>query len=593
MRKFQRHIDGNLITKIMDNVVKDLGFKKRKILHLQVSEFLSYDRFKLLTQVKYETISTSPSEMTRNLKKNKFDLIFGDLPFGDMPFKDVLKRKENPHIKTLNNLNKNGIYAALMPGYNRTFKIRNGQFLESLKSKGFKVLSVLKLPDNFLRPHTNIQPILVFIMHDNGVEESHFAAFKESDFPDIQASITSWRMSLIYDQEKRNTFIENNIDLPHQEKDLHKKYDPELHDGTEFKISDFIGFDYWQESRQIEKLDTEYGGYKFVSLSELANVRTTRDEFEDNKDAIYIPATGTVDYIPAIGTIGTMEVIENMPKQKSKKKSQIYFQVLVKDKRLKKDYLLNYLNSELGQKYLKLELIKMQRLMPILRKSDILALEIPLPNLGLQDEIIHNVGKLKKVKQQLLDIEKSISTKPISSTEQLNRLDQIYKSSIELSESEIVFDEILKGESTSREFKETFALDIKSKKRGDHIVFACVKTVAGFLNGGGGILFIGVADNSDIKGIQVEVGTKKLFKSLDKYQLAIKDTLKKRIGTSSLNNVDFKIIKIRGKNILRIECSKSDHQIFIDNKDTYLRVGPSTELLEGPDLVNFSRERFS
>jgi predicted HTH transcriptional regulator len=213
--------------------------------------------------------------------------------------------------------------------------------------------------------------------------------------------------------------------------------------------------------------------------------------------------------------------------------------------------------------------------------------------LGLQDEIIHNINKLKKVKQQLLDIEKSISTKPISSTEQLNRLDQIYKSSIELSESEIIFDEILKGESTSREFKETFALDIKSKKRGDHIVFACVKTVAGFLNGGGGTLFIGVADNSDIKGIQSEVGTKKLFKSIDKYQLAIKDTLKKRIGTSSLNNVNFKIIKIRGKNILRIECSKSDHQIFIDNKDTYLRVGPSTELLEGPDLVNFSKERFS
>lgn len=582
MRKFQRHIDGNLITKIMDNVVKDLGFKKRKILHLQVSKFLSYEDFKLLTQVKYETISSLPTEFITKLKKNKFDLIFGDLPFGVMPFKGVLRNKENPHIKILNSLNKNGIYAALMPGYYRTFKMRNGQlFLESLKSKGFKVLSVLKLPDYFLRPHTNIPTVLVFIMNDNGVEESHFAAFKDSSFPDIQASITSWRMSLIYDQEKRNTFIENNIDLPHQEEDLHKKYDPELHDGTEFKISDFMGFDHWQESRQIEKLDTEYGGYKFVTLSELASVRTTKDKFENNKNAIYIPA------------IGTMDVIDNMPTKKSKKKPQNYFQVIVKDKRLKKDYLLNYLNSELGQKYLKLELSKIESFIPRLRKSDILALEIPLPNLGLQDEIIHNINKLHKVKKQLLDIEKSISTKPISSTEQLNRLDQIYKSSIELSESEIVFDEILKGESTSREFKETFALDIKSKKRGDHIVFACVKTIAGFLNANGGTLFIGVADNSDIKGIEAEVGTRKLFKSLDKYQLAIKDTLKRRISTSSLNNINFKLIKIRGKNILRIECDQSDHQIFIDNKDTYLRVGPSTELLEGPDLVNFAKERFN
>ena len=577
MKRFSKHIDGNLITKIMDNVVNDLDFKNKRILHLQSSKFFAYEKFKLLNKVKYKTISSDYSVLPENFIKNKYDFIFGDLPF-----QSTIRYKENQHVQILDSLKKEGIYAAIMPGYYRTFKSRHGQlFSELLKKKGFKVLSVLNLPSNYFYPYTNLQTILVFIMHENGVEESHFAAFKDSDFPDIQASITSWRMSLIYDQEKRNTFIENDIDLPHQEEDLIKKYDPELHDGTEFKISDFIGFDHWQESRQIERLDSEYGGYKFVNLSELANVKTTRDEFEDIKDAIYIPA------------IGTMEVIDNIPTRKSKKKAQNYFQVAVKDHRLKKDYLLNYLNSELGQKYLKLELSKIETTIPRLRKSDILALDIPLPNLGLQDEIIHNINKLKKVKQQLLDIEKSISTKPISSTEQLNRLDQIYKSSIELSESEIIFNEILKGESTSREFKETFALDIKSKKRGDHIVFACVKTIAGFLNGGGGTLFIGVADNSDIKGIQLEVGTKKLFKSLDKYQLAIKDTLKRRIGTSGLNNVNFKIIKIRGKNILRIECSKSDHQIFIDNKDTYLRVGPSTELLEGPDLVNFAKERFN
>ncbi|MDA9688753.1 hypothetical protein N9U59_03370 [Gammaproteobacteria bacterium] len=448
MRKFKRHIDGNLITKIMDNVVKDLNFNDKKILHLQSSKFFAYEKFKLLNKVKYKTISSDYSVLPENFIKNKYDFIFGDLPF-----QSTIRYKENQHIQILDSLEKGGIYAAIMPGYYRSLKSRHGQlFSELLKKKGFKILSVLNLPSNFLNPHTNIQTILVFIMHENGVEESHFAAFKDSDFPDIQASITSWRMSLIYDQEKRNTFIENNIDLPHQEEDLHKKFDPELHDGTEFKISDFIGFDHWQESRQIERLDTEYGGYKFENLSELANVKSTRDEFEDIKDAIYIPA------------IGTMEVIDSIPTRKSKKKAQNYFQVVVKDHRLKKDYLLNYLNSELGQKYLKLELSKIESIIPRLRKSDILALEIPLPNLGLQDEIIHNINKLKKVKQQLLDIEKSISTKPISSTEQLNRLDQIYKSSIELSESEIIFDEILKGESTSREFKETFALDIKSKK---------------------------------------------------------------------------------------------------------------------------------
>ena len=54
----------------------------------------------------------------------------------------------------------------------------------------------------------------------------------------------------------------------------------------------------------------------------------------------------------------------------------------------------------------------------------------------------------------------------------------------------------------------------------------CVKTVAGFMNTKGGNLYIGVADNTDITGVEVEVGSSKLYKSLDKYLNSIKDVLK-------------------------------------------------------------------
>ena len=164
---------------------------------------------------------------------------------------------------------------------------------------------------------------------------------------------------------------------------------------------------------------------------------------------------------------------------------------------------------------------------------------------------------------------------------------------MELSEPEIVFNEIKKGESTSREFKQTFALDIKSKKREEYIVHECVKTVEGFMNADGGTLFIGVADNADITGIEVEVGGKKLHKSLDKYLNTIKNVLQSKIGSASLTNCNFRSVKIRGKKILKVDCKKSDHQVYVENKDTYVRMGPSTNKLEGPDLVNFSKERFS
>ena len=48
---------------------------------------------------------------------------------------------------------------------------------------------------------------------------------------------------------------------------------------------------------------------------------------------------------------------------------------------------------------------------------------------------------------------------------------------------------------------------------------------------------------------------------------------------------------IQGKQILKIDCQKSNHIVYVDNKDTYVRMGPSTEKLEGPELVKFAKER--
>jgi predicted HTH transcriptional regulator len=113
------------------------------------------------------------------------------------------------------------------------------------------------------------------------------------------------------------------------------------------------------------------------------------------------------------------------------------------------------------------------------------------------------------------------------------------------------------------------------------------------MNADGGTLFIGVADNADITGIEVEVGKTKLHKSLDKYLNTIKNVFKSKIGSASLTNCNFRSVKIRGKKILKVDCKKSNHQVYVDNRDTYVRMGPSTNKLEGPDLVTFSKERFS
>ena len=559
-------INGYVIKKIINDVVDELGLRKNKTIHLNLSsifddEYLFFDSKKLKSK-------ESPDYQTNNQQK-KYDFIFCDMPFQG-------RLEGGKYISISKMLNEGGVSAFLMPSFMHVFKTQQGRtFNTILKDCGFKILAVIKLPGGFMRSLSGIQSTLVFISKDNQIEETLFADCTNEKMIDFQSKLISLGILELYDLNLRKEILANQT----IEDKVHEEKDKNLFDGINEKLSDFDGFEHWETKREFKKMESEYSDYKFLKLKDIATINSTRDTFEDLDNAFYVPA------------IGLTHIREKMPVADSKKKPQNFFQIVINDNRAKKKYLVNYFNSEHGQKSIELEFSKYAgAVIGRLRKADVENIPIPLPNLGIQDEIIENISKLHKVKELLASIENSLSFKPISSSEQLSKLDKIYESSMELSEAEEIFHEIRKGESLIREFKQSFALDIKTKKREDYIVFECVKTIAGFLNAKGGTLYIGVADNSDITGIGVEIGSKKLFKSLDNYLLRIKDTLKNRLGVATLENVEFIPVKIKGKQILVLSCTESEHQVYIDGKDTYLRCGPSTEKLEGPELVKFSQK---
>lgn len=583
-------VDGTLIKKICKDVINQLGFTKKRKLHLNLSNIFdekfsaigtvknklssqtngSVDQLNTLEQKEYKDNQDLISAIVDGRCEEKYDFIFADMPLGS-------SRINGPTcINILRSLNKKGVCSFLMPSYWHSFKTNHGSaFCAVLRDCGYKVLSVINLPSDFLRPITGLQATLVFISEFDGIEETYFVNCSDKHLIDFQSKLISLGMDELFDKNLRREISLHET----EEMKILKERDENLFDGIEEKLHNFDGFEYWENRKEFKKIESEYSDYNFLKLKELSKINITRDVFEDIDNAFYIPA------------VGRTEVLEEIPKMTSKKKPHNYFQIVVNNHRVKKKYLANYFNSDHGQKSIELEFSKYAgAVIARLRKSDVENIMIPVPNLGIQDQIIENIAKLKKVKELLSTIEESLAFKPISSSEQLSKLNQIYESSMDLSEAEITYNEIKKGESLTREFKQTFALDIKSKKREQHIIFQCVKTIAGFLNSKGGSLYIGVADNSDITGIKVEIGKKKLFKSLDDYLLSIKDILKKRLGIASLENIDFVPVKLKGTQILVISCNESDHQIFIDGKDTYLRVGPSTEKIEGPELVKFSKK---
>ena len=579
-------VDGTLISNLLLQIKKDLGFKKNKdLLHLSASNIFKddFNIFKNKTSTKIRM--REPGDIHKDVKNNEYQMIFGDFPWG------MRGRDEKEFVlNSLDLLNSNGIGIYLMPPLLRTFGTKAGKiFKDQIHNKGFKVLAVIQMPDDFMKPVTTVKSILVFIAKENQVNKTFFAKYQDTS---LQPAMISFGIQQLYDLKLRQEMDPHNEEnakimkdmtgLTPEDIEIKVEKEANLYDGIEEDLDNFISFEHWERNKEITNLDSEYHGYKFVKLEELVQVNSTKDIYEDIEGSIYIPA------------IGRTEVIQSMPTLESKKKPQNYFQIICNSEKILSKYLFIFLNSDLGQKTIESELSKYsESTIRRLRVADIKNLYISLPNLGIQEEIVENVSKLQKTKEVLSNIEKSLSVSPISSSEQLAKLNQIYDSSMELSEPEIVFNEIKKGESISREFKQTFALDIKSKKREEYIVHECVKTVAGFMNADGGTLFIGVADNADITGIEVEVGKTKLHKSFDKYLNTIKNVFKSKIGSASLTNCNFRSVKIRGKKILKVDCKKSDHQVYVDNRDTYVRMGPSTNKLEGPDLVTFSKERFS
>ena len=162
----------------------------------------------------------------------------------------------------------------------------------------------------------------------------------------------------------------------------------------------------------------------------------------------------------------------------------------------------------------------------------------------------------------------------------------------------MLLNKISQGESKKIEFKESLSLDVRKQrdklyqpKKEKYIEDAVLKTIAGFLNSDGGELFIGIDDQSKVLGIQHELD---IFhkSSNDKILLHLKNLIKSNIGAGFSNFYDVNIRNMDNKKIIHVECSKSPVEVFIRGKDFYVRSGPSTERLEGKELLLYTKKRF-
>ncbi len=150
------------------------------------------------------------------------------------------------------------------------------------------------------------------------------------------------------------------------------------------------------------------------------------------------------------------------------------------------------------------------------------------------------------------------------------------------------------GENETLEFKSSLRWDRRDERVNKELEKVVVKTLAGFLNGKGGTLLIGVEDAGVVVGISVDYGT--LRKSdRDGFELHLQQIIARDLGEAASSYLTITFHEIDGQDICQVTVDASDHPIYVEDHNTavfYLRTGNATRPLPVNEAVKYVPRRW-
>lgn len=488
------------------------------------------------------------------INSDKFDFILGDLPLGMSKRQDYefgaknLKIRQNwvEILKSLKLLNENG--AALYLVEPTCFSSSEGKkFENALNSGGYFVNAIFNTPEGLLQPKTSIIPVFVLIS-----KKKTTSVFLAELLNESQAS------------EVAQNFYSGTVG-----NDLSK--------GMEVGERTFYGFHRVEIKQQIEKLETQYKEYEEYTIGEIAkeiNYVKHGNSLVEKENSVYIPKIGNS---PVVSKLSDTTI-----------KHHNYFQVVLGEKAIS-GYVAAFFRSDLGR--LVLQSLTSGTVIPHLNKSDLEQATIALPSFDDQKQVLVTQRKLSDLKNSIDSFDSELALNPTSSISILAQLDSMLAAIGGLTDADKVRNFIRQGESKNIEYKETLSLDVKKKTKEKYIELSALKTIVAFLNTEGGTLLVGVADNGELTGTDVEID-KFHKRNTDKFLLHMKNLIKTRIGEEFYPYIEYKLVNVSNKNILIVKCKESESPCYLDNAEFYVRTNPATDKLEGPKLVQYVKNHF-
>jgi len=156
---------------------------------------------------------------------------------------------------------------------------------------------------------------------------------------------------------------------------------------------------------------------------------------------------------------------------------------------------------------------------------------------------------------------------------------------------------IEEGETPTVEFKSTLRWSSKTNEDAEWLQKDVTKSIAALMNGGGGVLLIGVADDRSIYGIEKDM---EILAALgqggrDGFLQAVANVVNTHLGAgvSALMSTEFAVVD--GRQICVINIRPSPEPIYLHDKKTeqfYVRLGTTTRALTLPDTARYVRSHW-
>jgi hypothetical protein len=146
------------------------------------------------------------------------------------------------------------------------------------------------------------------------------------------------------------------------------------------------------------------------------------------------------------------------------------------------------------------------------------------------------------------------------------------------------------GETEGVEFKSTLRTNLHTGQPDDKMQMAVLKTIAAFLNAGGGTLLIGIADDGSVTGLAADG-----FSNEDKMSLHLVNLIRDRIGELFLPYVHPEFVEHDGGRVMSVRCECGPKPAFVKDGTAqrfFVRGANATAELTGQAVVDYSAQHF-